>query len=88
MKANLFDVLKRVNDLPGGKLHAYFMNNIQTVNREIGKTGWGNIKIAIDKTDAGAILTAMAGGPKTKNVMLFVIDEDAIEQIKAEIEHE
>ena len=88
MGANLFDVLNKVNALPGGKLHAYFMNNIQSVNAGSKKSKWGSIKIAIETTDASAILSTMVGNSKTKNVMLFVVDEDAIEQVKAEIEHE
>lgn len=77
--SNLFDVLDKVNELPGGKLHAYFMNNIQHINA--GSNGWGNIKIAITTADAQAIMNGIIGNKITHSVMLFVVERDAMDKI-------
>lgn len=84
MGSNLFDVLDKVNNLPGGKLHAYFADNIQNVNA--GSKGWGNIKIAIVTGDAQKIIKAIAGGQSEVAVMLFVVDRQAMDEVKNEIE--
>lgn len=84
MGANLFDVLNKVNQLPNGKLHAYFADNIQNVNA--GKGGWGNIKMAIVTGDAQKIMNAIMGGNSEVSVMLFVVDKQSMDEVKNEIE--
>ena len=82
MADNLFEVLNKVNHLPGEKLHAYFANNIQNVNA--GRKGWGNLKIAITTEDAQQIMAGIMGKNMSVSIMLFIVDRDSMEQVKTE----
>jgi hypothetical protein len=84
MKANLFDVLDKVNKLPDGKLHAYFADNIMDV--KAGKEGWGSVKMAIITGDAQKIMNAIMGGQNQVSVMLFVVDRQSLDETKNAIE--
>jgi hypothetical protein len=84
MKPNLFDVLNRMNTEHIGSVHAYFSDNLENVNA--GKQGWGNVKIAVTTGDAQEIMGGIVGNRVTKSIMLFVVDREVMDQVKAEIE--
>jgi len=84
MKANLFDVLKKINLEREQALHAYFSDNIMDLHA--GRDGWGSLKIAITTGDAQELMGGVMGGKMKKRVLLFVVDSEAMEAVKAEIE--
>lgn len=84
MKPKIFDVLERMNTQHEGSVHAYFSNNIETVNA--GSKGWGNIKMAITTGDAHQVMAGSVSGDVTMSVMLFIVDLAIMDQVKAEIE--
>ena len=85
-KASLFQVLGRMNDDHEGSVAAYFAGNIENINA--GKKGWGSLKMAITTGDAQALMAGTMSGHMTKTVMLFVVDRDVMDAVKAEIEAE
>lgn len=82
MKANLFNVLNRINTEHVGSLHAYFSDNIKQIHA--GKGGWGSVEMAITTGDAQELLNAVISGESTKSVMLFVVDRGILEKIRDE----
>lgn len=84
MKANLFDVLNRMNVEHEGSVHAYFSNNIENLNA--GSKGWGSVKMAITTGDAQELIAGVASGQMTKTVMLFVVDRAVMDRVRGEME--
>lgn len=82
MTPNLFDVLNKMNTEHEGSVHAYFSNNIENLNA--GKQGWGSVKMAITTGDAQDLMAGVASGHMTKTVMLFVVDREVMEKVKAD----
>lgn len=84
MTANLFDVLKRMNIEKPESLHAYFSNNLENVNA--GKQGWGSVKIAVTTGDAQEIMNGIIGKNITKSIILFVVDQNVMDDMMEEKE--
>ena len=86
MTANLFDVLKKINEETVGSVVMYPMSNVENINA--GKKGWGNVKIAITTEDATTLMQSFMKGTVQKTIMLFVVDVKVMKDAEAAINQE